>query len=159
MYCDSNDLKVGLTPADSRRLVETGMRIKRAVMTHRRVQHPIEKDLGFVYGTIISGRPGLSADIRNVCVFADGQIDRSPTGTGVSGHVALEHFRGNLSIGSSITVESIIGTVFKGTAVREGKVGECRAVVPRIEGSGWTSGRGEFWLDPSDPLGDGFIVE
>jgi len=158
-YCDSDDLKVGLAPRDSRRLVDVGMRVKRAVIETASVRHPMDRELGFLYGTIISRRiESSSAGIRNVCIFADGQIDRSPTGTGVSGWVALEHLRGNLPIGRTITVQSIIGSVFKGTPVRETKVGEYDAVVPRIEGSAWTSGQSEFWLDPHDQFNEGFLV-
>ena len=158
-YCDSRDLNVALTPDYSRRLVDVGIRIKQAVMRRAKIQHPLDKDLGFLYGTIISKRvDSSSADIRNVCVFADGQIDRSPCGTGVSGHVALEHLRGSLPIGRTVAVESITGSVFRGTAVREVKVGRHEAVVPRIEGSAWTSGQSEFWLDPRDTFDEGFIV-
>jgi len=158
-YCDSKDLHVDLVPRDSRRLVDIGMRVKRAVVETTKIRHPTDSELGFLYGTIISKRVGgSSADIRNVCIFADGQIDRSPTGTGVSGRVALEHLRGNLPIGRTITVESIVGSAFKGTPVRETKVGEFDAVVPRIEGSAWTSGQCEFWLDPHDQFNEGFLV-
>jgi len=158
-YCDSEDLQVGLKPIDSRRLIDVGMRVKRAVAETAKIRHPGDLDLGFLYGTIISKRiQSPSADIRNVCIFAEGQIDRSPTGTGVSGRVALEHQRGDLPIGRTIRVESIVGSVFKGTPVRETKVEKFEAVVPRIEGSAWTSGRCEFWLDPRDQFDQGFLV-
>ena len=158
-YCDSKDLRVGLAPGDSRRLVDVGMRVKRAVIATAKIRHPRDRELGFLYGTIISKRiENSTSDFRNVCIFADGQIDRSPTGTGVSGRVALEHIRGNLPIGRTITVESIVGSVFKGTPVRETKVGEYDAVIPRIEGSAWTSGQCEFWLDPHDQFNEGFLV-
>ncbi|MDA4114113.1 MAG: proline racemase family protein [Thaumarchaeota archaeon] len=159
-YCRAEDLKVELVPRESRRIVELGMRVKLAVMKQMSIRHPVEDDLGFLYGTIISGKAGsASARIRNVCVFADGQIDRSPTGTGVSGHVALEYDKKTLKIGRRLVVESILGTRFKGRALRTTTVGEYAAVVPEIEGSAWTSGRSEFWLDPSDPIRDGFIIE
>jgi proline racemase len=159
-YCDAGDLGVELVPRESRRLVELGMKVKLAVMQETRIRHPVEQDLGFLYGTIISGGAvSASADIRNVCVFADGQIDRSPTGTGVSGHVALEYERKNLRIGQSLVVESILGTRFKGRALRTSTVGEYQGVVPEIEGSAHTAGRTELWLDPRDPLRDGFILE
>jgi len=158
-YCDSKDLRVGLAPPDSRILVDVGLRVKRAVTETAKIRHPRESDLGFLYGTIISKRiESASADFRNVCVFADGQIDRSPTGTGVSGRVALEYSRGNLPIGKTIRVESIVGSIFNGTPVRETRVGEYDAVVPRIEGSAWTSGRCDLWLDPDDQFVEGFLV-
>ena len=158
-YCDSKDLQVGLTPSDSRQLVDVGMRVKRAVAETAEIRHPEDSDLDFLYGTIISERiRSSSADIRNVCIFANGQVDRSPTGTGVSGQVALAHFRGDLPVGRTIRVGSIVGSVFKGTPVRETRVGMYEAVVPRVEGSAWTSGRCEFWLDPHDQFDEGFLV-
>lgn len=158
-YCGAEDLGVGLLPSDSQQLTTLGMRVKEAVMERHEIRHPIEEDLGFLYGTIICGRSRSSeADLRNVCVFADGQIDRSPTGTGVSGHVALRHAKAQMPMGKKLKVESITGTVFSGTAVRETKVGGFRAVVPRVEGSAWTTGSGEYWLDPRDPLTEGFLL-
>jgi len=159
-YCSAQDLKVELVPRESRRIVELGMKVKLAVMRQTSIRHPVEEDLGFLYGTIISGKAkSASSVIRNVCVFADGQIDRSPTGTGVSGHVALGYSKKNLKIGQRLVVESILGTRFRGRALRTATVGGYPAVVPEIEGSAWTTGRSEFWLDPSDPIRDGFILE
>src|SRR5437867_9428533 len=92
-----------------RKLIETGMAVKRAVMDSLEIRHPFEKDLGFLYGTIIHGKPH-SEDInsRNVCIFAEGEVDRSPTGTGVSGRVALEHAKGSLGVGDPFVIESLI---------------------------------------------------
>src|SRR5207245_8925136 len=106
------------------------------------VTHPCEPELSFLYGTIFTGPPAApGADARNVCVFADGEVDRSPTGTGVSGRVALEHARGRLALGQRFVVESIIGTRFVGRVVQETTFGSHRAVVPEVEGSAWIAGR------------------
>jgi trans-L-3-hydroxyproline dehydratase len=148
-----------LSAKDYRAIIDAGWRIKRAVQGARVMSHPFEPELSFLYGTIIGGPakdPG--GDARNVCVFADGEVDRSPTGTGVSGRVAIEHARGNLKIGAPFIVESIIGTRFTGRVLRETTFGPYRAVVPEVEGSAWISGRGELWFDPNDPLREGFIL-
>jgi proline racemase len=158
-YVDVAQVGLDLSAKDYRGLIDVGWRIKKAVMAARTIPHPFEPDLGFLYGTILGGPakdPGGNA--RNVCVFADGEVDRSPTGTGVSGRVAIEHARGKLPIGQPFVVESILGTRFTGRVVRETTFGPHAAVVPEVEGSAWISGRGELWFDPGDPLREGFIL-
>ena len=158
-YVDVAQVGLEIDAKDYRGLIDAGWRIKRAVMTQRSIPHPFESELSFLYGTIFTGparEPGARA--RNVCVFADGEVDRSPTGTGVSGRVAIEHARGRLAIGAPFVVESIIGTRFVGRVARETTIGPHRAVVPEVEGSAWINGRGELWFDPRDPLRGGFIL-
>ena len=153
--------EVGVTcePDRFRALIETGMRIKRAVMARRPIPHPFEEDLSFLYGTIFVGPPVDSgAHSRNVCVFAEGEVDRSPTGTGVSARLAIHHARGEIRTGERITIESILGTTFTGRVVRTTTFGPHAAVVPEVEGSAYLTGRHEFLLDPRDPLKDGFIL-
>ena len=148
-----------MVPQDYRGLIDAGWRIKKAVMAARKIPHPFEPELSFLYGTIFTG-PALDpgGDTRNVCVFADGEVDRSPTGTGVSGRVAIEHARGRLVAGRPFVVESVIGTRFVGRVLRETSFGPHNAVIPEVEGSAWISGRGELWFDPRDPLRRGFIL-
>src|SRR5229473_3678086 len=95
---------------------------------------------------------------RNVCVFAEGEVDRSPTGTGVSGRVALEHAKGQLAVGEPFVIESLIGTRFAGRVVRETMFGDYAAVVPEVEGNAYITGRHEFLITPDDPLKEGFIL-
>lgn len=158
-YCKAEDLGVRVVPEEFRKLIEAGMAIKRAVMDSLAIRHPFEEDLGFLYGTIIDGPPsGEGADSRNVCIFAEGEVDRSPTGTGVSGRVALEHARGRLAVGEPFVIESLIGTRFTGRVVRETAFGGYPAVIPEVEGSAYITGRHEFLIAPDDPLKDGFIL-
>jgi trans-L-3-hydroxyproline dehydratase len=158
-YVDVSLVGLDISAGDYRGLIDAGWRIKKAVMAQRPIPHPFEPELSFLYGTIFTG-PARDAggDSRNACVFADGEVDRSPTGTGVSGRVAIEHARGRLAVGRPFVVESIIGTRFVGRVARETSFGPHRAVVPEVEGSAWCSGRGELWFDPSDPLRAGFIL-
>ncbi|MFN8482179.1 MAG: proline racemase family protein [Anaerolineae bacterium] len=158
-YCDAADLGVQVTPDDFRRLIDVGMRVKRAVMASLPLRHPFAEDLGFLYGTIIVGPPeDAGADSRNVCIFADGEVDRSPTGTGVSGRVALAHARGQLPVGQPFVIESLIGTRFTGRVGRETHFGPFAAVVPEVTGRAWITGRHEFLIAPDDPLREGFIL-
>ena len=161
-FVDADALGVELDAGGFQRCIDVGMRIKRAVMAARDVRHPDAPDaadLSFLYGTILTGKAhGNGADSRNVCVFAEGEVDRSPTGTGVSARVAIEHARGRLKDGASFTVESIIGTRFRGRVLRTARVGAFDAIVPEVSGSAWISGRSELWIAPDDPLREGFVL-
>jgi len=159
-YAYVSAAQVGLTcrPGELPRLVDLGMRIKRAIMQRRTIDHPIEKDLGFLYGTIFHAPPQGEADRRNVCIFAEGEVDRSPTGTGVSGRLAIDFARNELKVGQPMVVESIIGTTFTGRVVRATMFEKYQAIIPEIEGAAYITGRHEFWIDPSDPLRHGFFI-
>ncbi|HEY4689273.1 MAG TPA: proline racemase family protein [Anaerolineae bacterium] len=158
-YCKAQDLGVRVEPEGFRRLIETGMAVKHAVMTSLPITHPFEADLSFLYGTIIDSAPhGPGAHSRNVCIFAEGEVDRSPTGTGVSGRIAIEFARGNVSINQPFVIESLIGTRFTGRVMRTTTFGPFQAVVPEIEGSAWITGRNEFLIAPDDPLKEGFVL-
>ncbi len=158
-YCKAADLGVRIAPEEFRKLIEAGMAVKRAVIESLEIKHPFEEDLGFLYGTIIQSEAfAEGADGRNVCIFAEGEVDRSPTGTGVSGRLALEQAKGRLAIGEPFVIESLIGTRFTGRVVRETMFGEYAAVIPEVEGSAWIIGRHEFLISPDDPVRDGFLL-
>ncbi len=158
-FCRAEDLGVRLAPEDFRKLIDLGMRVKRAVMDTLQIVHPFEEDLGFLYGTIIMGPPSVPGHFgRNVCVFADGEVDRSPTGTGVSARAALHAAKGEIGLGEAFVIESILGTCFTGRAVSRTTFGPHEAVIPEVSGSAHLTGKNEFWIDPGDPLGHGFIL-
>ena len=111
------------------------------------------------YGTIFVDRPEANGvHSRNVCVFADGEVDRSPTGTGVSARAAIEFSRGGIERGEWVEIESIIGTSFRVRVVSTESFGSYDAVVPEVEGTAFITGRHEFLLDPRDPLPQGFFL-
>jgi proline racemase len=150
---------VNCNPADFRALIEKGMAIKRSIMTSRPILHPFEKDLSFLYGTIFIGPPQAEgAHSRNVCIFAEGEVDRSPTGTGVSARLAIHRARGEISLNEPIVVESIIGSRFSARAVQSTTFGPHPAIIPEVEGTAHITGRHEFLIDPADPLRDGFVL-
>ena len=158
-FVRAEDAGVRCLPDDFRQLIEKGIVIKQAVMAARPIPHPFEEDLSFLYGTIFIGPPqGVGAHSRNVCIFADGEVDRCPTGTGVSARLALHHARGEIDPGETIVVESIIGSRFTGRIVEETSFGPYPAVVPEVGGTAHITGRHEFLIDPDDPLRDGFIL-
>ena len=158
-YVSADDLGLSIDPASTPRLIEAGRAIKQAVIDAGPIEHPVEPGLGFLYGVILVGPAQDPAHhSRNVCIFADGEVDRSPTGTGVSGRLAIHHARGEVAIGQAITVESILGSTFTGRVVETTEVGGIPAVIPEVTGTASITGRNEFWIDPEDELGAGFLV-
>jgi len=158
-FVDAEQVGLSLGPESFQQLIDKGMAIKRAVAETMPILHPFEEDLSFLYGTIFTGPPlSDGADSRNVCIFAEGEVDRSPTGTGVSARAALEVARGELAIGEPKVVESLIGSRFTVTAVEEIDFGSHRAVIPQVEGSASITGRNEFFIDPEDGLAKGFVL-
>ncbi len=156
-YVDAVPLGFRLDGSETSALIDVGMRIKRAVMAAHPIAHPFEADLGFLYGTILCGPPhDAGAHSRNVCIFAEGEVDRSPTGTGVSGRLAIERARGRLGLSQDFVVESLIGTRFTGRVMRDTTFGPYPAVAPEISGRAWITGRHEFLIAPDDPLASGF---
>jgi len=158
-YVRADQVGLKCTPDEFRPLIEKGMAIKRAVMRSREILHPFEKDLSFLYGTIFIAPPiGRGANSRNVCIFAEGEVDRSPTGTGVSGRMAIHFARNEVTVNQPLVIESILGTQFTGRVVDLTKFGSYAAVIPEVEGSASITGRNEFFIDPEDPLRNGFIL-
>ena len=158
-YVDAASVGLECAPKNFRTLVEKGRAIKEAVMSSREISHPFEDDLGFLYGVIFVGPAENEANhSRNVCVFADGEIDRSPTGTGVSGRLALHNARGEIEVDQPIVIESILGTTFTGRVVEPAAYGPFPAIIPEVEGRAHITGRHEFLIDPSDELRDGFLL-
>jgi proline racemase len=157
-FVDAGSLGLGLTPEHVNQLIDYGRRIKHGVMARFPITHPFEDDLSFLYGTIFTG-PALTPGhhSRNVCIFADGEVDRSATGSGVSARAALHHAKGELPLGKSITIESILGTTMTVAAVERTTFGPYDAVIPEVSGTASITGRHEFYFDPEDPLGRGFI--
>ena len=159
-YVDSDALGLPLVPENYRKLIDQGMAIKHAVMNSGiGIDHPFETDLSFLYGTIFIGGPvsdGL--DSRNVCIFAEGEVDRCPTGSGVSGRMAIHHARNEIRIGESMHIESIVGSVFRGAVVETKEYGGLPAVIPEVEGEAWITGSHTFYLDPKDPFRNGFFL-
>ncbi len=159
-YVDADKLGLDLIPENYSKLIQQGMAIKHAIMkTNKQINHPFEKDLSFLYGTIFIGGPvSKGIDSRNVCIFADGEVDRCPTGSGVSGRMPIHFARKEINIGETMTVESITGSVFTGSVLRTEKFGPYQAVIPQVEGEAYITGQHEFVIDPDDPFKHGFFL-
>jgi proline racemase len=150
---------VGL-PIDAAHLPElrrVGMEIKLAIEAAHAIVHPLEAGLTGIYGTIFTGPPSDDrADLRNVTIFADAEVDRSPCGTGTAAVMAVVDAMGLLGTDRPFVHESVIGTRFNGRLASRTQVGELEAIVPEIEGSAWITGEHTFLVDDTDPLKEGF---
>jgi proline racemase len=149
----------GLATDDVSTLIRAGRSIKEAIAASRVIDHPGHGDLGFLYGVIFTGpADGVGSHSRHVCVFADGEVDRSPTGTGVSARLAILEARGEVQPDEWITVESIVGSSFRGRIIEVMESEGVVSVVPEIEGTAHILGRTEIWIDPDDEIGRGFFL-
>jgi len=144
----------------TRDLVDAASIITEAVKGQVPLHHPADDDLAFLYGTILTdGDDAYSvAPTANICVFADAQVDRSPTGSGVTARIALQHRRGLIGFGQERTFESITGALFTGKAVSETTAGEFKAVTVEVAGEARYTGRCTFTMEESDEIGAGFIL-
>ena len=158
-YAIVDSESVGL-PIDAAHLPElrrAGMEIKRAIEASLAIAHPLEPGLRGIYGTIFTAPPSSErADLRNVTIFADAEVDRSPCGTGTCAVMAVIDAMGLLSEEKPFVHESLIGTTFQGRVASRTSVGEHQAIVPEIEGSAWITGEHTFLIDGEDPLKAGF---
>ena len=148
--------------AELPRLIELGRGLKRALEAEHELVHPLEPELRGLYGVVFwQDEPGADDDVltqRNVTVFADGEVDRSPCGSGTSARLALLDASGRLAAGATLRHLSIVGSEFTGRVVGRTEVAGRAAVVTEVEGSAFRTGSAEWTLDPADALGTGFML-
>ena len=155
---DGDGLGLEVAPEGLGRLIDLGREVKAALAGHPQTAHPVDERLSGVYGTIFVNRLG-TADTgelhqRNVAVFADGQVDRSPCGSGTAARIAALHSSGELAPGQTLIHESIIGTRFLARVLEDTAEG----VVPIIAGIAHRVASTDFEVDPHDPLVPGFVL-
>jgi proline racemase len=148
------DLGMGLSD-----LVEAADRVTAAVRAAHRLDHPDDAELAYLYGTILTdGGTGRDRPTRNLCVFADREVDRSPTGSGVSARMALAAARGEAAEGEEHRFESITRAIFSAAIVADCAVGARPAVRVRVGGTAHYTGTCRFTHEPGDDLGKGFVL-
>jgi len=155
IYASAPAERFGLSvvPDDLPRLIAAGREAKRALERSEVARHPSDERLSGIYGTILYEELGPLHQ-RNVAIFADGEVDRSPCGSGTSARCALLAADGNLRNGQVLRHDSIVGTTFLARVVGETAEG----VLTEVEGTAFRTGEHRFVLDPRDPLGTGFSL-
>ena len=154
---DAEAAGVPVMPERLTELRHVGMSIKHAVESQLTVVHPAEPGLTGIYGTIFTGPATVpGADLRNVTVFAEAEVDRSPCGTGTCAVLAILDAMGLVSATRPFVHESIIGTTFSARVADRTRIGDYDAIVPELTGEAWITGEHTFLVDRQDPLRRGF---
>jgi proline racemase len=157
----ADSIGLDLRTSPMRAIVDAGEEITKAAAAAIPIEHADEPDLAFLYGTILTdGGDGANGRAsRNVCIFAGRQIDRSPTGSGVTARLALEVARRKAETGEERLFESCTGAVFSGKVLREGApVGRTKSVIVEVGGRAHQTGEARFRFDDEDPLREGFSL-
>ena len=158
-YVQASSLALSLVPEQQEKLIEYGRKIKQAIMPQFAINHPTTAELGFLYGVIfIDDSPNQGVHSRNVCIFADGELDRSPTGSGVSGRIALHHEKQQVALNETITIESILASPFHVRVIETLTFAGFDAVIPEVTGDAYVCGKGQWFINAEDPLKYGFLL-
>ena len=155
---DARRLGLPVEPKNIPTFIDLGREVKGLLESAHDVVHPLEPELRDIYGVIFFQDEGDGPTLtqRNVTVFANGEVDRSPCGSGTSARLALLERSKHVSRGTSLRHRSIVGTEFNAYVVGEANVDGIPAVITEVEGAAYLTGRHEFVLRPDDPLGTGF---
>ena len=163
LYAQLDVARVGLQvrPEDHTALIALGREVKRALADHPAARHPRDERLSGIYGTILFedlGTTPKGPHQRNVTIFADGEVDRSPCGSGTASRVAALAASGVLGPGQVLTHDSIVGSRFLARVLEETTADGFPAVVPSITGTAHLTGEHTFLVDPRDELVPGFVL-
>jgi proline racemase len=155
MYASVPAASFGLrvVPEDLAELITAGREVKLALQGSDVARHPTDERLSGIYGTILYEHVS-DLHQRNVTIFADGEVDRSPCGSGTSARCALLADDGSLQAGHVFHHDSIIGTTFTARVVGSTEAG----VITEVDGMAYRTGDHRFTLDPRDPLATGFVL-
>lgn len=157
---DAKQLGIKIIPENATKLKDIGLKIRDIVNKEVEIQHPTLEHIKTVDLVEIYDEPtNPEATLKNVVIFGEGQVDRSPCGTGTSAKMATLFAKGKLKEGQQFVYESIIGTMFKGRVVGTTKVGDFDAVIPEITGSAYITGFNTFVIDDDDPMKFGFTLK
>lgn len=149
----------GLDELDASRLIDLSRKLRERVRAECEPVHPLQPSIRGVSHILWADKPATEgADARNAVFYGDSAIDRSPCGTGTSARMAHLFARGELEVGRDFVHESYIHSRFIGRVEEEVMLGDCKAIVPSIEGSSIATGYNTIWIDSEDPFAAGFIV-
>jgi len=149
-----------IKPENTSKLTEAALKLRDKINSTIEIAHPTLSHIKTVDLVEIYDKPTHpEANYKNVVIFGQGQVDRSPCGTGTSAKLATLHAKGEIKEGEKFVYESILGTLFYGEIVGTTKVGEYNAVLPKIAGSAYITGFNHFVIDETDPVKYGFVLK
>jgi len=152
-FAPAASLGLAVVPEDLPELIAAGRAVKDALQDSDVARHPDDDRLSGIYGTVFYEQLGPLHQ-RNVAIFADGEVDRSPTGSATSARTALLASDGAIAEGEAWRNDSIVGTTFHARAIGRTPQG----LLTEVEGTAFRTGEHRFFLDPRDPLGTGFVL-
>ena len=159
---DAASLGLRVTQEHLPQFIALGREIRGLLNDSPHVQHSSDSRLSGVYGTIFYEDLGRSPDgsllQRNVTIFADGEVDRSPCGSGTCARLAALHAAGEITAGQWLTHESIVGSRFQARVLDTVLAGDCPAVIPQVTGMAYKTGEHAFLVDPDDTMTPGFVL-
>lgn len=156
---DAAQFGLDLGKSRLRDVVDAATALTAAVGDTHHLHHPDDDDLAFLYGSILTdGGDGSARPTRNICVFAAAEVDRSPTGSGVTARMAVLHARGHVALGEPRRFESVTGAIFDASVASETRCGDRNAVTVNVAGRAYWSGQSRFIVEEDDPLKDGFLL-
>jgi proline racemase len=148
-----------IAPSEVRDMVALARRIKRAARQQIEVRHPMIPDLREINYVMFCARAdAVGEPLRNGTVIHPGRLDRSPCGTGTAARLALMHAKGELEIGQTVEMRSVIDSRFDAQIIATTTVGDRPAVIPRISGRAWIYGLYQLGVEPTDPYPQGFTL-
>ena len=157
---DAAQFSLDVRTSRTRDLIDAATALTEKVREEIPLHHPDDPDLAFLYGTILTdGRDQCNGiPTANICVFADSQVDRSPTGSGVTARMAVQHCKGQIGTGQQRQFESVTGARFEARVVEETTVGDYAAVRVQVSGRSHYTGSCHFIHEPEDEVGTGFLL-
>lgn len=156
---EAKQINLDLDAKNSKQIIEVGMKILRAVNEQVKVEHPELKHINTIDLVEIYGPAKMKGStLRNAVIFGEGQLDRSPCGTGTSAKLALLYAKGQIKPNEEFVYESVIGTQFKGKIVETMEKNGYKCVIPEITASAFITGINQFLIDPEDPVKYGFTL-
>ncbi|XP_002160119.1 trans-L-3-hydroxyproline dehydratase [Hydra vulgaris] len=159
---DVNQVSLNLLETPSTSLITFANEVIRVVKENFKITHPFEEDLSFLYGAILTdGNDSNPNEVSiNLCIFADSQLDRSPTGSGVTARMALQHAKGLVGVNEQRSfVNSKTRSKFTGEIVQTTKFGGYDAVQVKVEGHAYYTGESVFYNEDGDTLSGGFLIK
>ncbi|WP_164234845.1 proline racemase family protein [Microbacterium hydrocarbonoxydans] len=157
---DARSAGLSVVPGQAGEIIALGREIKQALDGGAHAAHPEDDRLNGIYGTIVFEDLGGTDAVhqRNATVFADGELDRSPCGSGTSARVAALTESGVLPPGGTLRHGSIVGSEFTASVVGSARVAGRDAVVPQVTGMAFRTGEHVFVVDERDALVPGFVL-
>lgn len=157
---NAKQLGLEIKPENTGKLTEVALKLRDVINAEIEIQHPTLAHINTVdLVEIYDDSKNPEASYQNVVIFGQGQVDRSPCGTGTCAKMSTLHSKGELAVGEKFVYESILGTLFYGEIVGTTKVGDFDAVIPKVAGSAYITGFNHFVIDEMDPLKHGFILK